>query len=99
MNHWEISKYQFPDKATPFNKIIDLNDGFRFGFSLSNDDYHYDSATNSGIFVFGYFIKRLEGAEGELNLKTLFERLSKNQESLYHLIKGIYINHIVRKQT
>jgi hypothetical protein len=90
MTQWEISKYQFPGKATPFNTILDLNEGYRFGFSLSRENYHYDSATNSGIFVFGYFIKRLDGADGELSLKNLFERLSKNQDSLYHMIKGIF---------
>jgi hypothetical protein len=91
MNNWLLVKdKENISKISSFDNQIALNFGFVFSFTLAKDNYYYDDELRSGIFVFGYFARRLSKNEGKFDLKDLFHLLTKNPDNLNNEIKGIF---------
>ena len=91
MNNWLLVKDSGDNtKHRSFDNHIDLNSGFRFYFTLAKENYYYDDNSMSGIFVFGYYARRLSKNDGKFDLRDLFNLLSKKPKNLNNEIKGFF---------
>ncbi len=89
MNQWLLTKTQF-SFANQFDRQIFLLAGYCLYFTLPTDLYFYDVERKSGIFVFGYYISRLNSNINYKNLYDLFLELSRDPRKSHKIIKGMY---------
>jgi len=90
MNHWLIYKSDNHIKKDKYENQINLNSGYCFDFTLSSENYYYNDKIRSGVFVFGYYINRVNSVSGNIDLKYLFNLINNNFHILHKEIKGIF---------
>ena len=96
MNEWLITNKPVSFK-NKFERAIKLVAGYSLYFSLSAENSFYDENKNSGIFIFGYYVSKLNINIDYTNLHSLFFELSRNPNKTHEIIKGIYTIVLIQK--
>lgn len=91
MGEWIITKKEHIEKVQNCNdSIIELNYDFVFSYTKNHNNYYYNPVEKSGIFVFGYFLPRLNSNWIAKDLQALFSLLLSDTSRVYDEIKGCF---------
>jgi hypothetical protein len=89
MNNWLITNRNIEKGDLKFENQIKLNHGYCLYYSDLNINYHLENE-NNGIFIFGYYINRLEKSEDLKHPAGLFKLLLNENINPADYIKGIF---------
>ncbi|MFW5793371.1 MAG: hypothetical protein ACOCWC_03735 [Bacteroidota bacterium] len=97
MEKWLITNIYKNPEDTDFKNAVSLKNNFVFLHGFNQDAYYYDNNDNSGLFLSGYYIPRLNSSLADNSLKSLYKLIVDQGYEINDLIKGVFTVIIIRK--
>ncbi len=98
MSNWIITKREHLGEVhSNYERTIEINHGYVFSFKQNSNSYYYNTAENSGIFIFGYFLPRLNSSWLNKDLQALYSLLLNETSQVYDEIKGCFTIILIKK--